>query len=559
MMVMSLHMNAQTLAKNYKSMGEGNPISANIFCADPTALEYKGRLYVYGSNDHQQFIANGKTGSNNYGSIQSLVVFSTDDMVNWTFHGTIDVKKVCPWSGNSWAPSVTWRTRTHGTHSSDEFFIYFANGASNVGVMKGTSPIGPFHSPLTKAMIDGGSPGVSPCKWCFDPGVVIDENGTGWISFGGGGRNDNSSLSTNLQPNNACIAKLKPNMFELDGAAVKIPAPYHFEANELNVMDGKYVYTYCTHFGDYDQWETYEKRGNYSKPGKGLMCYMVGDDPLHPENWEYKGVYGPHPGTSGNNHTHLQKFQGEYYHIYHSGALLEAMKSAKAVNAGDFRSICVNKATVNEGTQTVNMVTLDLTGVNAIKKLNPYELQQAETMANCGGVEYEDFVNVKKNTEISTLGNDASINLYVKMADNAWTYVRNIDFGANGPKSFILTAKGKGTLELRKGKAGKALASFDFSSTDFEDHVFAVDPETFKDVSNLFFAFRSVEDAQFDAWQFSEQDPSGISSVHQSTATATQRFDLSGRQLNDNATHRGIVIEQYKDANGKTHSRKRVQ
>ena len=91
---------AQTTAPDCKG-SNNNPISANIFCADPTALEYDGRLYVYGTNDHQQFIAQGKTGKNDYGYIKSIVVFSTDDMVNWTFHGTIDTQKIC----SGWQPS----------------------------------------------------------------------------------------------------------------------------------------------------------------------------------------------------------------------------------------------------------------------------------------------------------------------------------------------------------------------------------------------------------------------------------------------------------------------
>ena len=90
-----LQIKAQTLATEYKGTASGNPISGSVFCADPTAIEYDGRLYVYGTNDHQQYIKNGKTGSNGYGNIKSLVVFSTDDMVNWTFHGTIDVAKLC--------------------------------------------------------------------------------------------------------------------------------------------------------------------------------------------------------------------------------------------------------------------------------------------------------------------------------------------------------------------------------------------------------------------------------------------------------------------------------
>lgn len=62
----------------YKNESNANPISPNIFCADPTAVEYNGRLYVYGTNDQQQSEEGTK---NDYAHIKSLVVFSTDDMV----------------------------------------------------------------------------------------------------------------------------------------------------------------------------------------------------------------------------------------------------------------------------------------------------------------------------------------------------------------------------------------------------------------------------------------------------------------------------------------------
>ena len=47
-MACSISLAAQTLATDYKGSGNNNPISSNIFCADPTGLEYNGRLYVYG-------------------------------------------------------------------------------------------------------------------------------------------------------------------------------------------------------------------------------------------------------------------------------------------------------------------------------------------------------------------------------------------------------------------------------------------------------------------------------------------------------------------------------
>ncbi len=43
-----------------------NPISTAVFCADPTAVEYHGRLYVYGTNDHQQHDEKGADADNTY-------------------------------------------------------------------------------------------------------------------------------------------------------------------------------------------------------------------------------------------------------------------------------------------------------------------------------------------------------------------------------------------------------------------------------------------------------------------------------------------------------------
>lgn len=31
---------------NWKEIGYSNPVSPNVFCADPTAVEYEGRLYT---------------------------------------------------------------------------------------------------------------------------------------------------------------------------------------------------------------------------------------------------------------------------------------------------------------------------------------------------------------------------------------------------------------------------------------------------------------------------------------------------------------------------------
>ena len=549
LLTLTIQASAQTApATSYKPVSYSNPISSNVFCADPTAFEYNGRLYVYGSNDSQQFVASGKKGSNPYSAIRSIVVFSTDDMVNWTFHGTIDVKKVCSWSGNSWAPSATWRINDNGQ---PEFFIYFANGASNIGVMKGSSPLGPFKSPRTSAMIQGNSPGVAPCNWCFDPGVVVLDNGEAWIGFGGG----DPQGGNNLQPGNACIAKLKKNMTEIDGKAYKLPAPYHFEASELNIMDGKFVYTYCSSFKPRDNsaWNTYKKQHNITvgAPNNGTMCYMVTDDPTNPDSWEYKGVYGPHPGTSDNNHSHLQKFQGTYYHIYHSGALLKAMKDGKAPevasSASNFRSLCVNLATVNESTQKIDPVALDNKGVPAIKNFDPYQQQEAETMATSGGVNYEDFTNTKSVTSINDNKNDASENLQIKMKAGAWTMVRLADFGDEGARSFTARVRGKGTLEVRAAKNGKALASVSFDYKAWKEYTVTV-PTVLKGLYDyLFFVFTEADSSTyFDWWQFSKEVPTDVNAVTRQRTANNQTYDLSGRMVEKVTKKKGIYIQNGK-------------
>ena len=534
--------------KPYKAVAAGNPISPCVFCADPTALVYDGRLYVYGTNDHQQFLVNNKSGSNGYGNIKSLVVFSTDDMMNWTFHGTIDVGTVCgSWCGQSWAPSAVWR---EGVNGKPEFFIYFANGGGSVGVIKGSSPIGPFTSPLNKALITHGMPGVDPCNWVFDPGVVIDDNGTGWIAFGGG---DPQSTGSDLMPGNSRIAKLKKSMIALDGSAVNLPAPYLFEASELNVMNGKLVYTYNTSWSGRNAWSSYAKRGSNAAPSSCSMCYMVTDDPLNPDAWEYRGEYFANPGSFGfgygNNHTHLQQYEGDYYLFYHSMVLEQTMNTG----ASGFRSIGVNKATVNEKTQRISKVTATQSGVPGIRNLNPFVQQQAETMSTAGGVSYEDFSNISTPTAVNKLGNDASKTLQVRMAEGAWTMVRKADFGDDGVSSFTVRARGTGVLEIRLNSlTAKAAARLEFSSSTYKNHTIEIDTTAFTGVRNIYFVFTEATNVLFDSWQFAPKtaDDTGIEEIDNSQFTNDNSqqplipafelflYDLSGRRVDSS---RGIA------------------
>jgi arabinoxylan arabinofuranohydrolase len=175
-------------------------------------------------------------------------------------------------------------------------------------------------------------------------------------------------------------------------------------------------------------------------------------------------------------------------------------------------------------------------------------------------VDYEDFTNIKKNTRINTLGNDASENMQVKMKDGSWISQRNVDFGENGAAQFTLRAKGTAKLELRFARAGRPIATIEFSSTEMENQTFEIDAAKFLGTKSSFLlAVKSATNFYVDAWQFSENTATSISSIHDVEGQPSSRYDLSGRRMSDDSAARGIVIEQYTDGNGNKHSRKRAQ
>ena len=57
-----------------------NPIMTSRLTADPYAMEYNGRIYVYGTNDSQQY-EKTPDADNNYSKINTINVYSSADIV----------------------------------------------------------------------------------------------------------------------------------------------------------------------------------------------------------------------------------------------------------------------------------------------------------------------------------------------------------------------------------------------------------------------------------------------------------------------------------------------
>lgn len=387
--------------KCYKPSGNSNPVSSVVFCADPTAVEYDGRLYVYGTNDHQQYL---NAANNTYEKIKSLVCFSTEDMVNWTYHGIINTEKIAPWIINSWAPSIVSRQEEDGlTH----FYLYFSNNGCGVGVITSTDPLGPWSDPLGRPLIHQGQPEIGDCPNPFDPGVCIDGNGVGWLAFGGGTAKDGNDE----MPGSTRIARMNGDMVSLAQTA-SIPAPYFFEASELNFINGKYVYTSNNNWMPRNP-DTWDYPG-IPMPSRCSMAYMTTDTPLDPESWEYKGHYFLNPGDSGmedsNNHTHIHKYKGEYYILSHSQLLLEYSHLQ-----GGFRSLMVDKLDVDEDNLTIGLTGGSRKGVEQTEPFDPSERTSGTTMFSSADIR---FVNEEDPSEICSEAR----------ADGAWIMIKNVDF-----------------------------------------------------------------------------------------------------------------------------------
>ena len=158
---------------------------------------------------------------------------------------------------------------------------------------------------------------------------------------------------------------------------------------------------------------------------------------------------------------------------------------------------------------------------------------------------------------MSTLGNDASQNMQVRMKAGAWTMLRKVDFGKTGATAFTVRAKGSGALEIRlASRTAKASARVEFSSTGFEDHTIELDPAVFNGLRSVYLVFTEATNVYFDAWQFSNAETKGINSLPAMGSARTRLFRMDGRPAEAGA--HGLFIEQTTDGQG-TRSRKVIR
>ena len=364
------------------------------FSADPGVMLYNDRIYVYSTNDG--YLQDNTPEQNNYGKINQINVMSSDDLVNWSDHGSINVAGsdgIAKWAGNSWAPTAAHKK----INNKEKFFLYFANNANGIGVLTSNTPTGPWTDPLGQPLI---SRQTNNCnvQWLFDPAVLVDDDGSGYLYFGGGvpsGQNEN--------PGTIRAVKLGNDMISLDGDVVEIDAPWVFEDSGIHKKNNIYYYSYCTNWAG----------GTY---GSARIAYMTSQNPLGP--FTMKNACFENPGVSfgtyGNNHHTIIEYKNKLYIFYHAEWL---NKLAYGSQLG-YRTTHVDE--MPENGDELGLTKGTETGVTQIQNFDPYTLNRFNTMAWQAGV------NIYGLGDTSAAFNKGD-----------WIGVSKVDFG-EGAKSIVV-------------------------------------------------------------------------------------------------------------------------
>ncbi len=411
-----------------KPITDHNPVMVQRFGADPYALVYDGRVYLYMTGDKLSYNPDKTVKENTYSNIDTICVISSDDLVNWTDHGTVYAagrNGAASWGNNSWAPAAAYKN----IDGKDKFFLYFANNGNGIAVLEADSPTGPFTDPIGGALISRETPTCAEVTWLFDPAVLMDDDGESYIYFGGGVPSPDKADN----PGTARVAKLGRDMISIVGDPKPIEnVDYLFEDSGINKIDGVYYYSYCSNFNVTP--EATAKLGFEN----GEIVTMKSDDPMGPFERCNAVLKNPERffGRGGNNHHCMFEFEGQWYITYHSRILEEKM----GIDGG-YRSTNVDKLLLNDNNEPAASKGTRA-GVEQLRSVDPYKEVKAVTISHAAGINTKQYGDVAKECGSGDM-------ILSGLSDGAWTGVSGVDFGDAGAKKIVFKAQGTGAGNIR--------------------------------------------------------------------------------------------------------------
>ena len=518
-----------------------NPISTYHYLADPGAAADDEYFYIITDSDDP-----APANASDY-KIYALYGFRSKDMQNWTDFGIIyDARKV---NGINaiWASGIAVDPKT-GT-----FYIVFPDGGGGgIGYIKAPAIDGPWENAVGngKSKLIGGS-GIIGCdgvSWCFDPGIFIDDDGTTYVTWGGG--------ESNSRPNtdNFDVVKLNDakNAPVGNGSHVKVnnlPQRKMLEASYIHKHGNNYYFSYST------GWQS----------GAPTIDYGMSTNVMGPYTW--KGTILGDPSMNGrsingnNNHHGIAEFKGHSYVVYHDRRIAKDHNGLERIpaddgqpnpNEGYHRSVSVDEMFYNTD-GTIKTVTVTDEGPKQIENFDPYDWYPALTSSKQKGIRSRsNFVQGKKAEHV----------LLPLSSKESWLRVSGVDFStaATGFTVEAASTADNNKIEIHTGSASGTLAGTctlknTGSKTTFAEN--KCDVEGLKGiVAQVFLVFKGSQDSTMviKAWGF---EGSGTTPPEPQKPFGGKAWAIPGKiemeNFDEPGTGRGAGVDSYSDNDSEDH------
>ena len=297
------------------------PLVTHIYTADPSAHVFNGKIYVYPSHDLEHDGEDNDDGDEY--QMEDYHILSMDNVdAPCVDNGEALNMRDVPWvSKQMWAPDCAFKN--------GKYYLYFPARDKDlrfhIGVAVSDSPVGPFKP--EDNYIKG--------SFSIDPAVLVDDDGSAYIYFGGlwGGQLEKwqtgefvenpAPIPADAKALGPQVAKLKDDMLQfadgpeeitiLDENGEPIKAGdedrRYFEGPWMHKYNGKYYLSYSTGTTHY-------------------LVYAIGDSPKGPFTYQGRIL---EPVIGWTTHHSIVEYEGKWYLFYHDSSLSGGVNHRRCV------------------------------------------------------------------------------------------------------------------------------------------------------------------------------------------------------------------------------------